>query len=67
MTLADWTAVRRPGDTYAQAFMVEPMKCWRMVHDHKGQATHCHQELTWTGQPAHADGRHFASNPARDL
>jgi len=40
----------RPGDPYAKAFVVEPMKCWRMVHDRQGQATHCIEAPSWTGR-----------------
>ena len=39
-----------PGSPYAQAFIVEPMKCWRLVHDYQGQAAHCHETPTWTGR-----------------
>jgi integrase len=28
----------RPGDPYANAFIAEHMKCWRMIHDRQGQA-----------------------------
>lgn len=40
----------QPGEPYANAFVAEPMQCWRMIHDHQGQATHCCQEPTWTGR-----------------
>jgi hypothetical protein len=62
----------QPGDPYAQAFIVEPNACWRIVHDRQGQATHCLAEPTYTGRwysprndgtywrvwscPAHLDG-----------
>src|ERR1700733_14501286 len=39
----------QPGDTYAQAFVVDHTRCWRMVHDSKGQATHCAATPSWTG------------------
>jgi hypothetical protein len=38
------------GDPYAQAFIVEPMQCWRMVHDRQGQAGHCPEPPSWTGR-----------------
>jgi hypothetical protein len=31
----------RPSDPYANAFIAEHMKCWRMIHDCQGQADHC--------------------------
>jgi hypothetical protein len=39
-----------PGNPYANAFVVEPMKCWRVVHDDKLQAGHCPQTPSWTGR-----------------
>ena len=30
-----------PGDPYANAFVSDPMQCWRMIHDRQGQADHC--------------------------
>jgi hypothetical protein len=30
----------QPGDPYANAFIAEHMKCWRMIHDRQGQATY---------------------------
>ena len=39
----------RPGDPYANAFVAEHMKCWRMVHDRQGQADHCLETPSWTG------------------
>ena len=39
-----------PGDPDAQAFIVEPMKCWRIVHDDKLQAGHCPEPPSWTGR-----------------
>jgi hypothetical protein len=53
--------IPQPGDSYAQAFIVEAGECWRMVHDDKGQATHCAQEPTLTGRwytPRH-DGTYW--------
>jgi hypothetical protein len=43
-------AMPQPGDPYAQAFISEVEKCWRMVHDRQGQAAHCHERTTWTGR-----------------
>jgi hypothetical protein len=40
----------QPGDPYAQAFVAEVGQCWRMIHDYKGQATHCLETPTWTGR-----------------
>jgi hypothetical protein len=40
----------QPGDPYANAFISEPMECWRMIHDRQGQATHCMETPTWTGR-----------------
>jgi hypothetical protein len=37
-----------PGDPYANAFVSEPMQCWRMIHDRQGQAAHCHETPSWT-------------------
>ena len=39
-----------PGDPYANAFVSEPMQCWRMIHDRQGQADHCHETPFWTGR-----------------
>ena len=39
-----------PGDPYANAFISEPMKCWRVIHDRQLQATHCMETPTWTGR-----------------
>jgi hypothetical protein len=36
------------GDPYASAFVMEPMKCWRMVHEL--QADHCPETPSWTGR-----------------
>ena len=38
------------GETYAVAFIVEPERCWRVVHDPRGQAGTCYQATTWTGR-----------------
>ena len=40
----------RPGDVYANAFCAEVDRCWRFVHDTKGQATHCSDRPTHTGR-----------------
>jgi hypothetical protein len=40
----------RPGDPYANAYIAEHMKCWRMIHDRQGQAAHCLETPTWTGR-----------------
>jgi hypothetical protein len=40
----------QPGDPYANAFVSEPMQCWRMIHSRQGQATHCVQRASWTGR-----------------
>jgi hypothetical protein len=40
----------QPGDPYANAFVAEHMKCWRMIHDRHGQAAHCLETPTWTGR-----------------
>lgn len=42
-------AMARPGDPYASAFVVEPMKCW-LIHDRQGQAAHCLETPTRTGR-----------------
>jgi hypothetical protein len=39
-----------PGDPYASAFVAEVGKCWRMIHDRQGQATHRMETPTWTGR-----------------
>jgi hypothetical protein len=39
-----------PGDPYANAFIAEHMKCWRMIHSRQLQATHCREEPAWTGR-----------------
>ena len=31
-----------PGDPYANAFIAEHMKCWRMIHDRQRQAAALH-------------------------
>ena len=43
-------AMPQPGDPYASAFIAEHMKCWRMIHDRLGQATHCAETPSWTGR-----------------
>jgi hypothetical protein len=43
-------AMPQPGDPYANAFVAEYMGCWRVIHDRQGQATHCMETPTWTGQ-----------------
>jgi hypothetical protein len=39
-----------PGDPYADAFIAEHMRCWRMIHDSKLQATHCPETPSRTGR-----------------
>jgi hypothetical protein len=43
-------AIPEPGDPYAGAFVAEVDQCWRMVHDFKGQATHCAEPATFAGR-----------------
>ena len=40
----------QPGDPYANAFVAEHMKCWRMIYDRHGQAAHCMETPSWTGR-----------------
>jgi len=49
-TLPPVSPMPRRGDPYANAFIAEPMMCWRMVHDRQGQATHCMETPSWTGR-----------------
>jgi hypothetical protein len=46
----EMAAMPQPGDRYAQAFTVEPGRCWAMIHDRQGQATHCPEAPSWTGR-----------------
>jgi hypothetical protein len=46
----------RPGDPYAQAFIAEVDKCWRVVHGLGGQATHCAESTTFHGAVVLAEG-----------
>ncbi len=43
-----WRGVGAPPS--ANAFIAEPMQCWRMIHDRQGQATHCYEPPSWTGR-----------------
>ena len=38
-----------PGDV-CPGFIAEAGRCWRMVYDHNGQATHCAEASAWTGR-----------------
>jgi hypothetical protein len=51
----------QPGDRYAQAFTVEPGQCRAMIHDAKGQATHCSEPPTMTDRwlSPRGDGRRW--------
>jgi hypothetical protein len=40
----------QPGDPYANTFVAEVVRCWRMVHDIRLQAQHCAEPTTWTGR-----------------
>jgi len=44
------SAMPQPGDPYANAFVSEPMQCWRMIHDRQGQAAHCLETPAWSGR-----------------
>jgi hypothetical protein len=41
-TVALMSAMPAPGDPYANAFIAEHMKCWRMIHDRQRQAAALH-------------------------
>lgn len=49
-TLDPVSSMPQPGDPYAQAFIVEPMKCRRLIHDRQGQAAHSLETPSWTGR-----------------
>jgi hypothetical protein len=38
------------GDPYANVFVAEVGKCWRMIHDVHLRALHCPETPTWTGR-----------------
>jgi len=42
--------LQEPGEPYAQAFIVEPEQCWRVVRDVRSQAAICCQPTSWTSR-----------------
>ncbi len=38
-----------PGDP-CPGFIAEPGRCWQMIYSRQLQATHCHEEPSWTGR-----------------
>jgi len=66
------------GDPYAKAFIVEPMRCWRMIHDANGPGDgsahgaivggECGRvQNTWTGLRACGGSDEVRSDPLRHL
>ena len=51
-------------DHYAEAFYVEPGRCWRMVYepDGSGRPTHCPEPVEWRGRYRNRQGWHVVDS-----
>jgi len=50
-------------DHYAEAFYVEPGRCWRMVTtDRQGMPTHCPEPVEWRGRFKNRQGWHVVDS-----
>jgi hypothetical protein len=58
-------AMPQPGDLIT-AFSVQPGRCFRMIYDHKLQATHCLQPPAWKGVWRDAKGKSWYAEACRE-
>jgi len=58
-------AMPQPGDLIT-AFSVQPGRCFRMIYDHKLQATHCRRPPAWKGVWRDAKGKSWYLEACRE-